>query len=55
MKEKPARRRFLKQAALLSAAGASGRAASQELAGEPWERVYGAGFRGYGQPSRFEQ
>src|SRR5258707_1244912 len=24
-------------------------------AGHPWERVYGAGFTGYGQPSRFEQ
>jgi len=56
MEEKRARRRFLKQGAvLLSGAGMAQGAVSEELAGEPWERVYGAGFRGYGQPSRFEQ
>ena len=51
------RRRFLKQSAVLvSGAGAAKAAqAAEELAGHPWERVYGAGFRGYGQPSRFEQ
>src|SRR3954463_4016885 len=56
MEEKRARRRFLKQGAvLLSGAGMAQGAVSEELAGEPWERVYGAGFRGYGQPSRYEQ
>src|SRR3954470_66970 len=56
MEKKRSRRRFLKQGAvLLSGAGMAQGAASQERAGEPWERVYGAGFRGYGQPSRFEQ
>jgi sulfane dehydrogenase subunit SoxC len=52
------RRRFLAQgAALLSGAASaslSPPAAAQELAAQPWERVYGAGFTGYGQPSRFE-
>src|SRR5207253_10361993 len=28
---------------------------ADNLAGEAWERVYGAGFTRYGQPSRFEQ
>src|SRR4051812_27146187 len=56
MEEKRARRRFLKQGAvLLSGAGMAQGAVSEELAGQPWERVYGAGFRGYGQPSAFEQ
>ena len=60
MKSKaPARRQFLKRSAMVisgaSAAGLASRAASQDLAGHPWERVYGAGFRGYGQPSRYEQ
>jgi sulfane dehydrogenase subunit SoxC len=53
------RRRFLKRgAALVSGAASVGvaqGAAAQGLAGQPWERVYGAGFTGYGQPSRFEQ
>ena len=53
------RRRFLARgAALTGAAAAVGftrSASAQELAGHPWERVYGAGFTGYGQPSRFEQ
>ncbi len=56
------RRNFLKQgAALASGAAAAGLAqpvqaqAAGALAAEPWERVYGAAFTGYGQPSRFEQ
>lgn len=52
------RRGFLKQSAMLAAGAASTGlvpSAAAELAGQPWERVYGAGFRGYGQPSRFEQ
>ena len=55
----PTRRRFLRQsAALVSGAAAtsiSTGADAQELAGHSWERVYGTGFTGYGQPSRFEQ
>jgi sulfane dehydrogenase subunit SoxC len=50
------RRTFLRRsAAIVSgvAVARGGRAA--DLAGEPWERVYGAGFIKYGQPSRFEQ
>jgi sulfane dehydrogenase subunit SoxC len=53
-----ARRRFLAQGAALvggaTSAALSPPGAAQELAGEPWERVYGAPFSGYGQPSRFE-
>lgn len=52
------RRGFLKQgAALVTGAASAGLApnAAADLAGQPWERVYGAGFTGYGQPSRFEQ
>jgi sulfane dehydrogenase subunit SoxC len=53
------RRGFLKQGAALAAGAAStgiaARASAQALAGEPWERAYGAPFSGYGQPSRFEQ
>ena len=54
------RRQFLKQtsAALTGAAASAmfGReAAAQNLAGEPWERVYGAPFTGYGERSKFEQ
>jgi sulfane dehydrogenase subunit SoxC len=53
------RRGFLKQGAALvtgaASAGLSQGASAQGLAGQPWERVYGAGFTGYGQPSRFEQ
>jgi sulfane dehydrogenase subunit SoxC len=52
------RRGFLKQGAALitgaASAGFASGAAAQGLAGQPWERVYGAGFTGYGQPSRFE-
>ncbi len=54
----PGRRGFLKQASVLVAgasAGAAGTSAAQDLAGAPWERVYGAPFAGYGQPSRYEQ
>src|SRR5499427_7644278 len=52
----PGRRKFLRQgAALAASAGAAQGAAAEGLAGHPWERVYGAGFTGYGQPSRFEQ
>lgn len=53
------RRGFLKSGAALvtgaASAGLAQRAAAQELAGQSWERVYGAAFTGYGQPSRFEQ
>jgi sulfane dehydrogenase subunit SoxC len=53
------RRRFLKQGVALvtttTSAGLATGAVAQELAGQPWERVYGAAFTGYGQPSRFEQ
>src|SRR2546430_16407350 len=53
------RRAFLKQGAALvtgaAAAGIAGPANTQSLAGQPWERVYGAPLDGYGQPSRFEQ
>ncbi len=53
------RRGFLKQgAALVTGAASAGLATgadAQNLAGQPWERVYGKGFTGYGQPSRFEQ
>jgi len=55
----PSRRGFLKQSAALvtgaASAGLAQHANAQALAGHPWERVYGAGFTGYGQPSRFEQ
>src|SRR5439155_2345153 len=53
------RRGFLKRSAALvtgaASAGLAPGANAQGLAGQPWERVYGAGFTGYGQPSRFEQ
>src|SRR2546428_1916570 len=53
------RRGFLKRGAALAtgdaSAGLAQGANAQGLAGHPWERVYGAGFTGYGQPSRFEQ
>jgi sulfane dehydrogenase subunit SoxC len=53
------RRTFLARgAAVTGAAAAAGFAPgtnAQDLAGHAWERVYGAGFTGYGQPSRFEQ
>jgi len=53
------RRGFLKEGAALvtgaASAGLAQGANAQGLAGQPWERVYGAGFAGYGQPSRFEQ
>jgi sulfane dehydrogenase subunit SoxC len=56
---KKSRRGFLKQSAALvtgaASAGMAQGANAQALAGQPWERVYGAGFTGYGQPSRFEQ
>ncbi len=52
------RRGFLKQGAALitgaASAGLAPGAAAQGLAGQPWERVYGAALTGYGQPSRFE-
>ena len=59
MKEKnDGRRRFLAQSAALvggaTSATLSPSGAAQELAGQPWERVYGAPFTGYGQPSKFE-
>ena len=49
---------FRRGAAVVSGAAATGlvgRAGAAELAGEAWERVYGAGFTKYGQPSRYEQ
>ena len=53
------RRDFLTQGAALvtgaASVGIAAGASAQGLAGQPWERVYGAGFTGYGQPSRFEQ
>src|SRR5258708_39210494 len=53
------RRGFLKRGAALvtgaASAGLAQGAKAQDLADQPWERVYGAGFTGYGQPSRFEQ
>jgi len=53
------RRAFLQRGAAVAGAAASAGlaqgAASQDLAGQPWERVYGAAHTGYGQPSRFEQ
>src|SRR5689334_22265731 len=50
------RRAFLQRtAAIVSGAAVAGGARAADLAGEPWERVYGAGFTKYGQPSRFEQ
>ncbi len=50
------RRLFLRRsAALVSGAALAGRANAEQLAGEPWERVYGAGFTKYGQPSPYEQ
>jgi sulfane dehydrogenase subunit SoxC len=53
------RRTFLARGAaaagVAASAGLATGADAQDLAGQPWERVYGAGFRGYGQPSRFEQ
>ena len=53
------RRAFLAQGAALATSAASAGLATdaraQALAGSAWERVYGAPFNGYGQPSRFEQ
>ena len=54
------RRRFLKQASAVAggaaaAALASTKSAAQELAAEPWEKIYGAAFTAYGERSRFEQ
>ena len=52
------RRRFLAHGAAVAGVAASAGLApganAQNLAGQPWERVYGAAFTGYGQPSRFE-
>jgi sulfane dehydrogenase subunit SoxC len=57
--EIPERRHFLRQGGALiagaSAAGVASETSAQDLAGQPWERVPGATFAGYGQPSRFEQ
>jgi sulfane dehydrogenase subunit SoxC len=53
------RRTFLVRGAaaagVAASAGLATGASAQDLAGHPWERVYGAGFTGYGQPARFEQ
>src|SRR3954466_1469440 len=58
-KKAAARRRFLKQTSAFvggaAAVAVTPGASAQALAGEPWERVYGEAFNGYGQPSRFEQ
>jgi sulfane dehydrogenase subunit SoxC len=56
----PASRRvFLTRGVAVAGAAASAGlaqgAAAQDLAGQPWERVYGAAHADYGQPSRFEQ
>jgi len=55
---KDSRRRFLAQSAALvggaASAAVSPPGAAQELAAQPWEHVYGAGFTRYGQPSKFE-
>ena len=55
---KEGRRRFLVQTAALVGGATSGAAsppgAAQEIAAQPWERVYGAGFTRYGQPSKYE-
>ena len=52
------RRRFLARGAALVGGAASAALSppggAQELAGQPWERVYGAGFTRYGQPSKYE-
>jgi len=49
------RRVFLEGALIAGAAGASSGAAADPLAVERWMRIPGAGFTGYGQPSRFEE
>jgi sulfane dehydrogenase subunit SoxC len=50
------RRIFLQGALATAATGASLRSASaQPLSDQPWMRAPGAGFSGYGQPSRFEE
>jgi sulfane dehydrogenase subunit SoxC len=53
------RRTFLARGAAVAGVAASAGLApganAQGLAGQPWERVYGAPLNGYGQPSRFEQ
>jgi sulfane dehydrogenase subunit SoxC len=53
------RRTFLARGAAVAGVAASAGLApganAQGLAGQPWERVYGAAFTGYGQPSRFER
>ena len=55
-KQQGERRKFLARgAALVSGAAVLQSARADNLAGEAWERVYGAGFTRYGQPSRFEQ
>ncbi|HEX9433035.1 MAG TPA: molybdopterin-dependent oxidoreductase, partial [Burkholderiales bacterium] len=55
-KQQGGRRKFLARgAALVSGAAMLKGAGAEGLAGEAWERVYGAGFTRYGQPSRFEQ
>jgi hypothetical protein len=49
------RRVFLEGALLAGAAGASASDAMAEpVTVQPWMKVPGAGFAGYGQPSRFE-
>src|SRR5438105_4808672 len=49
------RRMFLEGALVAGAAGAgTSTARADPLAVEPWMKVPGAGFAGYGQPSRFE-
>ena len=48
------RRKFLARgAALVSGAAVLKGARADNRAGEAWERMYGAGFTRYGQPSRF--
>src|SRR5262245_51932297 len=56
--ENESRRRFLVQSAALLGGATSGAlsppGAAQELAGQPWERVYGAPLTGDVHPSKFE-
>jgi sulfane dehydrogenase subunit SoxC len=53
------RRGFLKRGLVVASGAASvgivHSAHAQDLVAQPWERVYGAAFTRYGQPSRFEQ
>src|SRR5262249_6090823 len=47
-------RRVFLEAAVLAGAGGMSDAAAEPLPVQPWMKVPGVGFAGYGQPSRFE-